>query len=85
MRLDAISPRPRKDGKTYWHKIGAAFEGRDGGWNVVLDSLPLPDAEGRVSFILREPKERDESTPQDRYTDASKGGGDGFEDSEIPF
>lgn len=38
--------------KAFWHKIGAAWENRDGSLSVVLDSLP-PD--GR--FQIREPYE----------------------------
>ena len=26
--------------KTYWNRIGVAFENRDGSWNLVFDYLP---------------------------------------------
>lgn len=43
-----------QDGKSYFNKIGAAFEHKDGqGYNVTLDSVPV---DGRVS--LRTPLER---------------------------
>jgi hypothetical protein len=58
-RYDLISPRARKDGKTYWHKVGAAFPRDKGGFSLVFDSLPLPDAEGRVSVLMSEPLESD--------------------------
>ncbi len=43
-----------QDGKSYFNRVGAAFEHRDGqGFNVVLDSVPV---DGRVT--LRTPQER---------------------------
>ena len=43
-----------QDGKSYFNKVGAAFEHRDGqGYNVTLDSVPV---DGRVT--LRTPQER---------------------------
>lgn len=57
-RFDVCSPRPRKDSdKPYWHRVGTAFEGEKG-MNLVFDSLPLPDKDGRVSVFLFEPKEK---------------------------
>lgn len=56
-RYDLISPRARKDGKTHWHKVGAAFPRDKGGFSLVFDSLPLPDAEGRVTLLMSEPME----------------------------
>ena len=39
-----------RDGKSYWTKVGAAFENRDGSWSVVLDAIPV---NGRLQ--IREP------------------------------
>lgn len=55
-RFDVLAPRKKRDGGTFWHRVGTAFEG-DKGINVVFDSLPLPDAEGRVSVSLFEPRD----------------------------
>jgi hypothetical protein len=30
-----------KDGKTYWVKVGVAFENKDGSWNLYLDAFPF--------------------------------------------
>ncbi len=30
----------RSNGKSYWVRIGVAFENRDGSWNVKLDATP---------------------------------------------
>jgi hypothetical protein len=58
-RYDICAPRKGKD-KTFWTRIGTAFEG-DKGIQLIFDALPLPDAEGRCVANLFEPKER--STP----------------------
>ena len=57
-RYDACAPRPKKDGGTFWHRVGTAWEG-DKGIQVVLDSYPLPDAEGRCVVNLFEPRAQD--------------------------
>lgn len=92
-RYDVISPRKRGDAdKTYWHRVGTAFEREKGGLSVVLDSLPLPDAEGQVRLLIVEAKARDEGaapaaggnvTPLRR---AASGGSRGpADDDGIPF
>lgn len=75
-RYDVLTARPKRDEGTWWHKIGTAFPGKDGaGMNVVLDSLPLPDKDGRVSFIIREAKDLREASgtapPRARQASAS--------------
>ena len=51
---------PRKNGeKTYWSKIGTAWQNDKGGIQLVFDALPLPDSEGRCVANLFEPKPRD--------------------------
>lgn len=54
-RYDVLTPRAKKDGGTYWHRVGIAFEGEKG-INILFDSLPLPDKDGRCSVSLFEPK-----------------------------
>lgn len=56
-RYDVCSPRTKKDGGTYWVKIGTAWEG-DKGTQVVFDALPIADKEGRVAVNLFEPREK---------------------------
>lgn len=56
-RFDVLSPRPKKDGGTFWHRVGTAFEGEKG-IGIVFDSLPLPDSEGKVRVSLFEPREK---------------------------
>jgi hypothetical protein len=57
-RYDICAPRKSKDGRTFWTRIGTAFES-DKGIQLIFDALPLPDAEGRCVANLFEPRERD--------------------------
>lgn len=59
-RYDVMSPKKRGD-KTFWARVGTAWDG-DKGIRIDFDSLPLPDAEGRCSVFLFEPRERDSGT-----------------------
>lgn len=70
-RWDVCSPRPRKDGKTFWQRVGTAFEGEKG-INITFDALPLPDGEGRVSVSLFEPREQQQKPAGNGYG-AAKG------------
>ena len=62
MRYDLLSPRPGKDGKTHWMKVGVMFDRDKGGFSLTLDALPLPDEKGRVMLLASEP--RDQSAPR---------------------
>ena len=80
-RYDICAPRKGKDDKTFWCRIGTAWE-NDKGIQLVFDALPLPDSEGRCVANLFEPKERDggavrSATPRQSVADD-------LED-EIPF
>jgi hypothetical protein len=66
-RKDIMTPRAKKDGGTYWVKIGTAWEGPKG-IQLVFDALPIPDSEGRVVANLFEPRE-----PQQRQQNNSGG------------
>lgn len=59
------SPRKRKDGKTYWFKVGGAWPRDDGGFKVELDALPLPDAEGKVMLLISPPRDDDRPARQE--------------------
>jgi hypothetical protein len=59
-RLDIMAPRKSRDGKTFWTRIGTAWEG-DKGVQLVFDALPIPDSEGRVVANLFEPRERSDA------------------------
>jgi hypothetical protein len=55
-RYDIATPRKGKDDKTFWTRIGTAWE-NDKGIQLVFDALPLPDAEGRCVANLFEPRD----------------------------
>ena len=82
-RYDACVGRKGKDGKTYWTKIGSAFPAKSGeGFNVVLDALPMPNAEGQAWISLFVPKARDGDAPK-RVAKADNAVDD--MDDSIPF
>ena len=83
-RYDLVSPRKGKDDKTRWFKVGAAFPRDKGGFSLVFDALPLPDAEGRVTLMMWEAQDRDEPR-RDQARQAPAGRGVDLDDSEIPF
>lgn len=59
-RLDICTPRSGKDGKTYWTRIGTAWQ-NEKGIQLVFDALPIADSEGRVVANLFEPRENNNS------------------------
>lgn len=72
------TPRKRKDGKTFWLNIGAAWPRDDGGMMVKLDANPLPDAEGNATLLISPPRDDNRPAPQAQSRDMP-------DDSEIPF
>ena len=75
-RYDIIVGR-ESNGKTYWTKIGAAFERDQGGFSLSFDALPIPDAKGCRALMV-EPKGADPARQ------APQGRGPAMDD-EIPF
>lgn len=75
-RFDIKTPRPRKDGKTFWLKVGTLFANNDGSMSIVLDALPLPNEKGQVVLKAWPPKDGDR--------DAHKPAQDDFDDG-VPF
>lgn len=82
----AMTPRPGKEGKTFWHRVGTAFE-NDKGITIVFDSLPLPDKDGKVTVKLFEPRDPQERTtiPAARTNGGTVTSRRDEMDSEIPF
>jgi hypothetical protein len=66
-RYDICTPRKGRDDKTFWTRIGTAWEG-DKGIQLVFDALPLPDSEGRCVANLFEPRERTQGNPGSNST-----------------
>lgn len=67
-RLDAICGTKSKDGqKTYWTKVGSAFQNKAGGYTLYLYYVPTGRSDdGKTVIVLAQPKER---------TDAPRGQG----------
>jgi hypothetical protein len=78
-RYDVCAPRAGKDDKTFWHRVGSAFESEKG-IGIVFDSLPIPDKDGRVAVRLFEPREKNAGHQNERPKAARDDMGD-----EIPF
>lgn len=84
--LHACAPRPGKEGKTFWHRVGTAFLKDDGKIGLLFDSLPLPDKDGRVNVQLFEPKPKDGDAAQDESQATDKTSRSQRDmDDEIPF
>lgn len=69
MRYNLIAPRPKKDGGTWWHKVGSAFPRDKGGFSLVFDSLPLPDDKGRVTLLMTEDDQERRQPPREERVD----------------
>ena len=84
-RYDLISPREDRNGKTRWHKVGAAFPRDAGGFSLVFDALPLPDKEGNVRLLMSEAKPREDRGGG--YGGGAPRGGvpDDLDTDSIPF
>jgi hypothetical protein len=77
-RFDICTPRKGRDDKTYWTRIGTAFQG-DKGIQLIFDALPIADSEGRVVANLFEPREKTQGSPQRQPATA------GALDDDVPF
>lgn len=86
-RLDALSVR-ESDGKSYFTRIGVAFQNKDGkGWSVLLDAMPASN-DGQFKIMLREPLPKDdrERSAQGDRQQASNRANDFADDGEqVPF
>jgi len=64
-RFDIVTPRKGRDGKTFWTKIGVAFENKTGGYNLSFEALPIAsmtdDGSIETRALMMEPRERDDA------------------------
>tara|TARA_A100000171_G_C2095956_1_gene127079 strand:+ start:533 stop:727 length:195 start_codon:yes stop_codon:yes gene_type:complete len=60
MIFDVMQPKQGKEGKTYWHKVGIAFEKNGRISSVKLESLPLPNEKGEVFVQIFEQSSKKE-------------------------
>ena len=77
MNYNVCQGREGKEGKTYWMKVGYAFE-KDGRVSAIkLDALPLPNEKGEVWLNLFR-DEREKSA-------GSSGGGSPWPSKDTPI
>ena len=67
-KMNIVSPRNSKDGHTIWHTIGTAFKNeKTGGWDLLFNSLPLPEINDRGQLVTRcmllKPRENNNQQP----------------------
>lgn len=84
-RFDICTPRKGRDDKTFWTRIGTAWQS-DKGIQLVFDALPLPDNEGRCVANLFEPRDTGSRAQSGRNEAQQPRSGFGADlDDEIPF
>lgn len=83
-RYEIKTPRPGRDDKTFWVRIGTAWE-NEKGIQLVFDALPIPDAEGRCVANLFEPRDRDEQHSANLNRGERKQSYDDLDSDSIPF
>jgi len=83
-RFDICTPRPKKDGGSYWVKIGSAWQGEKG-IQLVFDALPIPDSEGRCVANLFEPRNRDDQHRANLSRGQQQNTSRRELDDEVPF
>jgi hypothetical protein len=52
--MKVLCPMEGKDGRTFWMRLGSAYQNADGSYNVYLDALPV-----NRKLQLRELDEKD--------------------------
>jgi len=58
----------------FWLPIGAAFPHQSGdGFNVILQALPIPGADGQCKIVLRPPKADDEAAADPKVANIRSG------------
>ena len=81
-RFDICSGRPKKDGGTYWIRVGSMMKVREGdGYSIKLDAIPLPNEKGEVWIKAFVPREQQDQRKPARQAGAGERG----LDDRIPF
>ena len=56
--IEDVAATPTREAKSYWTRIGVAFENRDGSWKLELSAMPI---HGRLH--MRDPQPREGRDP----------------------
>ena len=85
-RFNVSTPKPYSDGsgKTWWLKVGSAWQNDRGLITVYLDSYPTPDKDGVVKMMLFEPDPREQNHQKEPTIDKSMSYQEALSD-KIPF
>jgi hypothetical protein len=87
-RFDICQGKPKKDGGTFWHKIGTAWPMDGGKMRLVFDSLPTPTMDEqyglKLDAVVFPAKDKPGSIAPTANVD-SKYVGDAPLDDNIPF
>ena len=85
-RFNVSTPKPYSDGsgKTWWLKVGSAWQNDRGLITVYLDSYPTPDKDGVVKMMLFEPDPREPQQTREPTIDTSMSYKEALSD-EVPF
>ena len=89
-RKDMMTPRPGSGGKTFWHRIGTAWEGDGGKISLVFDSLPLPTMNDKgqleTRVLLMDPRDNAGASQQRGSAgQQTRGRLDDDLDDSVPF
>ena len=87
-RFDILTPRKGRDGKTYFTKIGVAFENKNGGYSLSFEALPIAsmndDGNIETRALMMEPRERDDAPRNGTPARNNRAPVDDLDDS-VPF
>jgi hypothetical protein len=85
-RMNLCSPRPKKDGGTFWFRIGTAFPDDNGGFSLIFDALPLQDNEGRcIVKAFKQNEGGGQSGQRGGYSKPASSGAPAEDEDSIPF
>lgn len=65
--VGAVDRKSGEDTKTWWTRIGVAFQNRDGSWVLKFDYLPARIAETTIQ--LREMTPKEPAQPSERQSE----------------
>ena len=85
-RMNLCTPRPGKDRKTFWNRIGTGFVRDDGSISITFDALPTPtmhEKYGLQTQAMLFPHEDKGSNQQHAASQSHQRPFD--DDSEVPF
>jgi hypothetical protein len=86
-RFNVSTPKPYSDGsgKTWWLKVGSAWQNDKGLITVYLDAYPTPDKDGVIKMMLFEPEPNQTQGQRKEPEPVHAGGWNKAIDDEIPF